>query len=113
MAKYQDREIEFMRVGHLSIYILNLIDTLPKVDMEPYYALIVQEVERKSGLAAGKSLVYSRLKNLLENNYVSSELGASSNPRAKKPVQFYRLTKTGKKLLANLREEHHRLAKLI
>lgn len=108
-----EREIEYMRVGYLTYYILHTIEALPKVDMEPYYALILQEVEKKNGLGSGKSLVYPRIKHLYQRGFIDSTLGASPNPRAKKPVQFYRLTKEGRKLLTHLKNENKRLQALL
>ena len=108
-----EREIEYMRVGHLTYFLLQTIESLPKVDMEPYYALILQEVEKKIGLGSGKSLVYPRLKHLYQRGYIESNPGASPNPRAKKPVQFYKLTKEGKKLLTHLKNENKRLRTLL
>jgi DNA-binding PadR family transcriptional regulator len=101
-----------MRIGQLTHLILHLIESLPKVDMDPYYALIVQEIEKKDGLGAGKSLVFPRIKALYQRGYIDGYLGASSNPKAKKPVQFYRITKEGKTLLNQLRKENQRLQSL-
>lgn len=107
-----EKEIDYMRIGQLTHLILHLIDSLPKVDMEPYYALLLQEIEKKNGLGAGKSLVFSRIKSLYQRGYIDGFLGASSNPKAKKPVQYYRITKEGKKLLSSLKAENQRLQKL-
>lgn len=107
-----EKEIDYLRIGYLTYFILATIEALPKVDMEPYYALIVQELEKKHGLGAGKSLVYPRLKGLIQRGYIDSSPGASSNPKAKKPVQFFRLTKEGKKLLNHLKNESLRIQSL-
>jgi DNA-binding PadR family transcriptional regulator len=105
-----EREIEYLRIGHLTYYILKIIEDMPKVDMQPYYALIYQELENKKRLGAGKSLLHSRLKYLSENNFIDSEPGASSNPKAKKKVQFFSITEKGKKLLKELAKEQKRIA---
>lgn len=105
-----DREIEYLRIGHLTFYILKIIEGMPKVDMHPYYALISQEIENVNRLGAGKSLLYSRLKYLSVNGFLNSEAGTSSNPKAKKKVQFFSLSEKGKRLLKQLYKEQKRIS---
>lgn len=104
-----ERELNYFRIGFLTYYILKIIEGMPKVDMHPYYALIAQEVENEKRLAAGKSLIHSRLKYLCDNKFIISALGASSNPKAKKPVQFFSITERGKRLLKVLSKEQERI----
>jgi len=103
------REMDYLRIGHLTYYILKVIEGLPKVDMHPYYALISQELENQKRLGAGKSLLYKRLNHLRENGFLDSEQGASSNPKAKKKVQYFSLTSQGKELLRELEAEQLRI----
>lgn len=103
------RELEYLRLGFLTFYILKIVEGLPKVDMQPYYALILQEMENKNRLGAGKSLIFSRLKYLRKNGFISSRLGTSSNPRAKKPVSFFKITDSGRSLLKELEREQKRI----
>jgi DNA-binding PadR family transcriptional regulator len=105
-----EREIEYLRIGYLTYYILKTVESMPKVDMHPYYALISQEIENKNRLGAGKSLVYTRLKYLCENGFLASSPGVSSNPRAKKKVQFFSISEKGKRLLKQLSKEQIRIS---
>lgn len=103
------RELDYLRIGMLTYYILRVVDGLPKVDMHPYYALISQELQNQNRLGAGKSLLYKRLQQLQENGFLISEAGASANPKAKKKVQFFSLTEQGRELLRGLEAEQLRI----
>ena len=105
-----EKELEYLRIGHLTYYVLKIVEGMPKVDMHPYYALISQELENVNRLGAGKSLLYSRLKHLSCNGFLNSKDGISSNPKAKKKVQFYSLSEKGKRLLRRLEKEQKRIA---
>lgn len=109
MKEEFSREVEYLRIGHLTYYVLKIIEGLPKVGMQAYYALIFQELESENRLGAGKSLLYTRLKYLCDNKFIKTEAGASSNPKAKKKVQFYTITEKGKKLLKQLESEQKRI----
>jgi len=109
MEKDIARELDYMRVGHLTYYILKIIEGMPKVDMHPYYALISQELENEKKLGAGQSLLYSRLNSLHEQGFLKSELGASSNPKAKKKVRYFYISEKGKRLLKQLSKEQKRI----
>jgi DNA-binding PadR family transcriptional regulator len=110
MKEAVKREIEYFRIGHLTHYILKIIEGMPKVDMHPYYALILQELENKNRLGAGKSLLHSRLKFLSKNGFLKSEFGLSLNPKAKKKVRFYSISEKGKLLLSQLETEQKRIS---
>jgi len=110
MKKAIKREIEYLRVGYLTYYILKIIVGMPRVDMHPYYALIFQELENKNRLGAGKSLLHSRLKFLSKNGFLKSEFGLSSNPKAKKKVRFYSISEKGKNLMKQLEDEQKRIS---
>jgi len=105
-----NNELDYLRVGHLTYYVLKVIEGLPKVDMDPYYALIRQEIENKNRLGAGSSLLYSRLMLLSRRGFLKSKEGISSNPKAKKKVRCYFLTASGNQLLRNLEEERERIS---
>lgn len=109
MKEEFSREVEYLRVGHLTYYVLKIIEGLPKVGMQAYYALIFQELESENRLGAGKSLLYTRLKYLCENKFIKTETGASSNPKAKKKVQFFYITQKGQNLLKKLANEQKRI----
>ena len=109
MGTNSSKEIDYLRNGNLTLYILKIIEGMPKVDMSSYYALIAQEIESVHRLRAGKSMLYSRIQALLGGQFLKSEIGASSNPRAKKPVHFLSLTASGKKLLNELSREQKRI----
>jgi len=104
------REIEFLRTGFLTYYILKIIEGMPKVDMHPYYALIAQELESKNRLGSGKSLLFIRLRDLQKKGFLHSEAGLSRNPRAKKKVRFYSLSESGRRLLSQLESEQKRIS---
>jgi DNA-binding PadR family transcriptional regulator len=113
MTNEVQREIEYLRIGHLTHYLLQLIENLQKVEMQPYFALIAQELEKKRGLGASKSVLFSRLKILCEEGFLRVELGASSNPRAKRPVRYYFLTTKGRTLQRELAREQKRIVESI
>lgn len=110
MRQEFEKEMEYLRIGYLTYYILKIVAGMPAVDMQPYYALIHQEIGNKNRLGAGKSLLYSRLKYLSDKGFLKSELGFSSNPRAKKKVRFFSLSEKGKRLLKQLASEQKRIA---
>jgi len=107
MEKTIDKEIEYLRIGLLTLYLLKRIERLPKVSMDPFHALLKSEAEKHLG--AGGSLVYSRLHTLAEEGFLKTALGQSSNPKAKKPVRVYFLTDSGKKLIRQLEKEKARI----
>lgn len=109
MMPETERELDYLRVGFLTFYILKVIEGLPKVDMDPYFALILQEIENKHRLAGGGSLVYSRLSFLQKHGFLKLKLGISSNPKAKKKVKCFFLTESGSRLLRQLEKEQQRI----
>lgn len=108
-----DKELSSMRLGFLTLYLLKYIEKIPEVGMQPFSALIAQEIEEKNRLRAGKSLVFSRLNSLCNNGFIVDSWGDSSNPKVKKRVKFYSITSKGKKLIHQLEKEQERINNIL
>ncbi|MCO4793475.1 MAG: hypothetical protein KC493_07180 [Bacteriovoracaceae bacterium] len=104
-----NKEISNIRLGFLTLYILKFVERMPSVGMQPFAALVAQEVERKHQLGAGKSLVFSRLNSLCDGGYVTHSWGVSSNPRVKKKVKFFSISQKGRGLIKQLQKEQGRI----
>ncbi|MBL6991129.1 MAG: hypothetical protein ISR65_15190 [Bacteriovoracaceae bacterium] len=104
-----EKELGNIRLGFLTLYILKYVEKKPEVGMYPFAALITQEIEEKSQLGAGKSLVFSKLNYLCDSGYLTASWGISSNPRVKKKVKFFSISTKGKKLIKKLEQEQKRI----
>jgi transcriptional regulator len=100
MAK---REPPDLLPGTLDLLILK---TLARGEMHGYG--IAQHLKRASSevLQVGESSLYPALQRLLLNGWVKAEWGASENNRR---ARYYTLTASGKRRLAEEREEFDRL----
>lgn len=108
-----EQELNKIRLGYLTLYILKYIRKMPERGMQPFNAMIAQDIENNNNLRAGKSLVFSRLNDLCENGYINSEWGFSSNPKVKKKVKFYSIANKGKDLIKQLELEHKRILAIL
>ena len=108
-----EKELNNIRQGFLTLYILKYIEKMPSVGMSPFSALISQEIEQRNRLRTGKSLVFSRLNSLCESGHLVSNWGISSNPKVKKKVKFYSVSTKGLKLIQKLEGEQERINNLL
>ena len=108
-----EKEIQNLQNGFITLYILKYVEKKPLVGMTAFSALISQEIENKNQLGSGKSLVFSRLNKLCENNLLDANWGISPNPRVKKKIKFYTITAKGKKLIKQLEKEQARINKVL
>lgn len=108
-----DKELNHIRLGSLTLYILKYVEKMPEVGMSAFAALIAQEIENSSRLRAGKSLVSSRLNELSENGCLKARWGKSPNPKAKKSVKFFEITKKGQRLIRQLTDEQSRISEVL
>lgn len=108
-----DKELNSIRLGHLTLYILKYIESMPSLGMSPFSALIAQEIESKNRLRAGRSLVFSKLNYLENEGYIDSNWAKSPNPKVKKKVKFYSISLQGKKLIKDLEKEQDRINQVL
>ena len=107
------KELNSIRLGFLTLYILKYVQKMPEVGMRPFSALIAQEIEADRRLMAGKSLVFSKLKDLSEEGYLRANWGVSPNPRVKKKVRYFSISAKGKSLIEKLELEQNRIQKVL
>jgi DNA-binding PadR family transcriptional regulator len=108
-----EKELNDIRLGFLTLYILTYVQKMPAVGMYPFSALIAQDIESDKRLRAGKSLVFSRLKDLSENGFLKENWGKSSNPRIKKKVKYFSISAKGRSLIEKLELEEKRIQNIL
>jgi DNA-binding PadR family transcriptional regulator len=72
-----------------------------------------QEIESDKRLRAGKSLVFSRLKDLCKKGFLKENWGLSSNPRIKKKVRYFSISAKGISLIEKLELEKKRIQNVL
>lgn len=107
------KELNSIRLGFLTLYILKYVQKMPEVGKSPFSALIAQDIESDKRLKAGKSLVFSKLNELCEAGYLKANWGVSSNPRVKKKVKYFSITEKGTSLIKKLELELNRIQNVL
>jgi DNA-binding PadR family transcriptional regulator len=108
-----EKELNNIRLGFLTLYVLKYVQKMPEVGMSPFSALVAQEIEADNRLKAGKSLVFSRLKDLCEEGYLKANWGRSSNPKVKKQVRYFSISAKGASLIRKLELEQNRIQNVL